>query len=735
MNRLLGILLLTGAAAANAADAVASGNDTASDRHAARIEAAMTDDERFALLSGIMPIPLPGLAVDIPPGVPPTAGYHRGSARLGVPDLLATDASLGVTNPFQARPGDGATALPASLALAAAFDPALARRAGAMIADEARSRGFNVLLAPGVNLARDPRNGRNFEYLGEDPWLGGVLAGAAIRGIQSRQVVAVLKHFALNAQETQRDLADAVIDEAALRESELLAFQLAIEQGDPGSVMCAYNLVNGVESCGSDFLLNQVLKREWGFRGWVMSDWGAVDSADYFMRGLDQQSGRQMDRAPWFDGPLREQVASGIVPRARVSEAVRRILRSLHAVGVQRRDLASTTNAPVVDAAAHAAVALDVARAGIVLLQNDGVLPLRDAPQRVLVVGGHATQGVLSGGGSSQVTPANGAPFFVDLGGDSPLASMQRHLYMPSAPFAALKRALPQAKLSFDSGYAAAATAARAAQADLVIVFANRWEGEFQDAGSMELPQGQDALIARIAAANPNTVVVLQTGNPIALPWLGQVRAVLQAWYPGQEGGQAIADVLTGRVNPSGHLPLSWPASIEQTPRGPIAGLGLPPRTPVRIEYTEGSEAGYRWFARQGTQPLFAFGHGLSYTRFEHAGLRVTRGRVPQASLSVRNSGDRAGADVVQLYLVSRAGQRLQRLVGFARVELAAGEQRDLQLRIDPRLLADWAGDGWLLPAGRYRFALGASAAQLSATFELDLAQRRIQPRERFQTQ
>lgn len=702
----------------------------APDRHAARIEAAMNDDERFALLSGIMPIPLPGLALDIPPDVPPTAGYHRGSARLGVPDLLATDASLGVTNPFQARSGDGATALPAGLALAASFDPALARRAGAMIADEARSRGFNVLLAPGINLARDPRNGRNFEYLGEDPWLAGVLGGAAIRGIQSRHVVAVLKHFALNAQETQRDLADAVIDEAALRESELLAFQLAIEQGDPGSVMCAYNLVNGVESCGHDFLLNQVLKREWGFRGWVMSDWGAVDSVDYFMRGLDQQSGRQMDRAPWFDGPLREQVAAGVVPRARVSDAVRRILRSLHAVGVQR-------DAPVqaVDATANAAVALDVARAGIVLLQNDGVLPLRNAPQRILVVGGHATQGVLSGGGSSQVTPANGAPFFVDLGGDSPLSSMQRHLYMPSAPFAALKRALPEAQLGFDSGYAAAGTAARAAQADLVIVFANRWEGEFQDAGSMELPQGQDALIARIAAANPNTVVVLQTGNPVALPWLGSVRAVLQAWYPGQEGGQAIADILTGRSNPSGHLPLSWPASIEQTPRGPIAGLGAPPRTSVRIDYSEGADAGYRWFARQGTQPLFAFGHGLSYTSFEHAGLRVARGRLPEASFSVRNSGDRAGADVVQLYLVARAGQPLQRLVGFARVELAAGEARDLRLQIDPRLLADWDRDGWSLPAGVYRFALGESAARLGPTFELALPQRRIQPRERFQIQ
>ena len=688
---------------------------------AMQTERAMTDDERFALLSGIMPLPLPGLAVEIPPGVPPTAGFHRGVARLGVPDLLATDASLGVTNPFGLRAGDTATALPASIALAASFDPDLARRAGAMIAGEARARGFNVLLGPGINLMRDVRNGRNFEYLGEDPWLAGVMGGAAIRGIQSQRVAAVLKHFALNAQETQRDLADAIIDAGALRESELLAFELAIELGAPAAVMCAYNLVNGVESCGSEFLLEQVLRRDWGFRGWVMSDWGAVDSAEYFMRGLDQQSGRQMDRQPWFEGPLRAQVAAGTVPRQRVSQAVRRILHGVYAVGLDRTD-----PAPRVDAVANAAISLEVARAGLVLLSNDGVLPLRDVPQRILVVGGHATQGVLSGGGSSQVLPSNGPPFIVDLGGDSPLSFMQRHVYFPSAPFAALKAALPRATLAFDSGYAPMQAAARAAEADLVIVFANRWEGEYQDAASMELPLGQDALVARIAAANPNTVVVLQTGNPVAMPWLANVRAVLQAWYPGQEGGRAIAEVLTGRTNPSGRLPVSWPRSIEQTPRGPIAGLGRPPRTPVRIEYSEGSDAGYRGFAQQGQAPLFAFGHGLSYTRFEHGGLglQVTRGAL-SARFTVRNAGERAGADVAQVYLVARDGQPLRRLVGFARVDLAPGEVRELQLQVDARLLASWQDGGWFLPAGRYRFALGRTALDLGPAVEVALPRRR----------
>jgi beta-glucosidase len=270
----------------------------------------MTDAERFQLLHGVMPLPLPGLPPP-PASVKPTAGYIAGIPRLGIPDLLETDASLGVTNPLQLRSGDVATAMPPGLALASSFDPQLAELAGSTVGAEVRAKGFNVLLGGGVNLARDLRNGRNFEYLGEDPLLAGTLAGAAIAGTQSQGVVSTVKHFALNDQETLRQSLDARIDEAGLRESDLLAFQLAIERGQPGSVMCAYNKVNGYDACGNNWLLNEVLKSDWKYKGWVMSDWGAVHDVSYFGKGLDQQSGEQLDAKVWFDSPLQQEVTAG----------------------------------------------------------------------------------------------------------------------------------------------------------------------------------------------------------------------------------------------------------------------------------------------------------------------------------------------------------------------------------------------------------------------------------------
>jgi beta-glucosidase len=693
------------------------------DRRAAQVEARMSDDERFGLLSGIMAIPLPGSGLTLPDGVPVTAGYWPGVPRLGVPALLATDASLGVVNPLQLRPGDTATALPSGLALAASFDPAFMERAGAMLGREARARGFNVLLGGGVNLAFDPRNGRNFEYLGEDPLLAGRMAGAAIRGVQSEGVVSTIKHFALNAQETLRMSLDAVIDPDALREGELLAFQIGIEQGRPGAVMCAYNRVNGARSCGNRWLLEDVLKRDWRFPGWVMSDWGAVDDAAFLMAGLDQQAGRQLDREPWFDAPLRAKLARGEVPRTRLAEAVRRILRSVYAVGADRE---APPGAP--DPAAHAEVALQAARRGIVLLKNDGLLPLKNGGS-VLLVGENADFGVLSGGGSSQVTPRGGRPRIVEPGGDDLVAAnFARRLYMPSSPLLALRGLLPATRIGFHAGYSAPAAAATAARFDVAIVFATRWEGEGSDHATLELPQGQDALIEAVAAANPRTIVVLQTGNPVAMPWLGQVAAVVQAWYPGQEGGRAIAEVLAGAVDPSGRLPVSFPRSLDSQPRAALPGLGLPDRTPLRVEYPEGSFVGYRRLARDGEAPLFAFGHGLSYTRFGHSPPRQVSRRPLTLALTVTNHGARAGADVPQLYLVGRGEERLQRLVGFERVVLQPGESRELRMIIDERLLAEFGQGAWQVAAGRYRFAVGRSAVDLGEPLELRLPARRLPP-------
>ena len=381
----------------------ASGADSSADVRAWETEQQMTDEERFSLLVSVMgtnPV-LPVRDERIPADAPMSAGYVPGVPRLGVPALLMSDASLGVTNPGY-RPGDTATALPAGIALGASFNPDLARQAGAMVGREARSRGFNVQLAGGINLARDPRNGRNFEYLSEDPLLSAVLAAESISGIQAEGVISTIKHYSLNCNETNRHWLDAVIDPAAHRESDLLAFEIAIERAQPGSVMTGYNKINGEYAGGSRDLIEGVLKGAWGYPGWVMSDWGATPAWEFALQGLDQESGLQLDVMMWkaeaFTGPLRAAHASGELPKERLSDMVRRILRSMYAVGVDRWG-----PRPEVDQAAHNQVALEAARQGIVLLKNDGVLPVpADTTMRIAVIGGHADRHRLQRGHSAR---------------------------------------------------------------------------------------------------------------------------------------------------------------------------------------------------------------------------------------------------------------------------------------------------------------------------------------------
>lgn len=685
---------------------VAAAQPSDPDARASTTVAQMTDSERFQLLYTLMPIRIGPDAPEIPAGVKPSAGYAPAIPRLGIPLLTETDASLGIANPQQARVGDVATAMPSGLGLAATFDPALAYAGGRMIGAEARAKGFNILLGGGANLARDPRNGRNFEYLGEDPLLTGTMAGEAIRGTQSEHVVSTIKHFALNDQETQRNSLNAVIGEAAFRESDLLAFEIAIERGRPGAVMCAYNRVNGPWACGNDVLLNRILKRDWKYPGWVMSDWGAVHALDYVTKGLDQQSGAQIDKQIWFGQPLKDAVASGSVPKARIADMNHRILRSLYAVGADA-PLAETA----IDYDAHGQIAYRAAVDGIVVLKNDGILPLAANAKSVLIVGGHADIGVLSGGGSSQVTPVGGSVALIQVGGPGFLATYAKQLYMPSSPLHALQKSFSNAQ--FDSGYFPEAAAAAAKSADLVIVFATQWNAEGLDAGSLTLPEGQDALIAAIAKANPNVVVVLETGNPVRMPWIRAAKGVVEAWYPGQRGGEAIADILTGKVNPSGRLPITFPADESQLPRPQIAGLGAvaEAEADVTVDYNiEGPDVGYRWYAREGKTPLFAFGYGLSYTRFDYGGLTLAGGERPRATFTVRNSGDRVGADVPQLYLTGIGGKPTRRLAGFTKLSLAPGESRTVTLDIDPRLLADWSDGQWRIAGGMYRFTLAKSA-------------------------
>lgn len=692
------------------------------DERARQVEAQMTDDERFSLIYSIMVVRLSGARDPrVPKDVPQVAGWVAGVPRLGVPALLITDGPLGVTNPLGGRPGDTATTFPAGLALGATFNPALAREAGAVIGREARARGFNVLCGGGMNLPRDPRHGRNFEYLSEDPLLSAAMAAESVNGTQAEGVISMLKHVSLNSHETNKFWLNAVIDHAAHRESDLLAFQIAIERSHPGSLMGAYNKVNGAYCCGNDVLLNGVFKGAHGFQGWIMSDWRAVHHWGFALHGLDQHSGVQLDEQEWFVGPLREAYAANKFPKERLSDMVRRILRSIYAVGVDRWG-----PAPAVDMAKHHEAALETARQGIVLLKNDGALPIAAGPLTIGVIGGWANVGVTAGGGSSLAIPPGGYRGDVPIGADNPLGLIRRLPLLGEAPLAALRRQCPEATVGFDPGIYPADAARVARQVDLAVVFAVKPESEGFDDPDLTLPWGQDAMIEAVAAANPNTVVVLETGNPIAMPWLDSVRAVVEVWYPGQAGAQAIAEVLTGAVNPSGRLPITFPASVEQTPRPSLAGWEDTLGTPLEIHYDEGAEIGYRWFAKTAAKPLFAFGHGLSYTTFGYSDLEVRGGDTVTAAVTVTNTGGREGADVPQVYLTGAPGEERMRLLGFERVHLAPGEARRVTLTADPRLLAryDSAAEQWVIAEGAYQVAAGRSAVDLPLKATVQLAGR-----------
>ena len=678
----------------------------------------MTAEEKIVLTWGIMPLQIFGPATPIPADAIPGAGYIAGIARLGIPALKETDASLGVSYVGGIRK-DGATALPSGVAMAATWNPELLWKGGAMIGAEAWAKGFNVMLAGGVNLMRDPRNGRTFEYLSEDPLLSGVLVGAVISGVQSNNIISTIKHFALNGQETGRQYVDVRISEPAARESDLLAFQIGIERGQPGSVMCAYNRVNGHNACANDWLLNKVLKKDWGWKGFVMSDWGAVPGIEAAINGLDQQSGAQLDKAVFFGDPLQQAAARDPAYAARLDDMNKRILTAIYAAGVDTRP---ATPGGTVDMGAHAGIAQDVAQQGIVLLRNKGnMLPLAKTARRIAVIGGYADSGVLSGAGSSQVQGEGGPAVARPLGGEGGMAALFSQQYHRSIPLKAIKAKAPDATVTFRDGRYVTDAVETAKRADVVILFANQWTAEGMDVPDLSLPDGQDALIAAVAAANPNIIVVLQTGGPVTMPWLDKTAAVVEAWYPGARGGEAIASVLFGDTNPGGRLPISFPASIDQLPRKEIDGLfttetnfmGTPPTPDARLsaDYDiEGSDVGYRWFARKGEKPLFPFGYGLSYTSFASSGLKVMGMKV---SLTVTNTGQRAGDDVAQVYLVSRGKEAKRRLVGFQRVSLKPGASRKVTVTIDPRLLADWKDGGWSIPAGDYAFALGQDAETL----------------------
>ena len=718
------------------------GSATDAQARARAIVATLTLDEKLALIHGLFPPFAAGKSAN---ELIPSAGHIDGVPAKGVPLVRESDASLGVANQVEQRKGDVATALPSSLATAASFDPGIAHEGGAMIGAEARAKRFNVLLGGGVNLTRDPWNGRNFEYLGEDPLLAGTLAGAHIAGIQSNHIVSTVKHFALNAQETGRMVLDARIDEKALRMSDLLAFEIAIEQGRPGSVMCAYNKINGDWACENKHLLTDVLRRDWGYKGWVMSDWGAVHSTVKAAEaGLDQQSGQELDKALYFSAPFAAAVKSGEIPMARLDEMVTRYLTGLIETGAY--DTAAPATAQKIDYVAHAKVAQDAAEAGIVLLKNEGgLLPLLGTAKKIVLIGGHADVGVLSGGGSSQVRSVGGAPVEMALSRGAS-SSFSRITYHASSPLAALRKAMPGAQISYVDGTNLNATVAAAKAADVAIVFATQWTSEAQDVPDLYLPDNQDALIANVLAAQPKTVTVLETGGPVLMPWLDKAPAVVQAWYPGQRGGEAIADILTGRTNPSGRLPITFPAYAAQAPRPAPVGLELmnsaeaaasanpgaagTPLASFPVDYVEGSDVGYRWYERKGQKPLFPFGYGLSYTDFAYRNPVVTGGKTLTVTFDVVNAGKRIGTDVPQIY-VARAGSGApMRLAGFERVTLKPGESRRITLTATPRVVADYDTSlpGWRIAGGSYKVALARNATDRTMMLDAKLDAATMKP-------
>lgn len=676
----------------------------------------MTRDEKLTMVFGQFATDFPPKQFRAPAGARQgSAGYIPGIARLGIPAQWQTDAGIGVASQGGALRKRGRTALPSNLAIAATWNPSVGYQGGAMIGAEARASGFNVMLAGGVNLTRDPRNGRNFEYGGEDPWLAGTMVGAQMAGIQSNHIISTVKHYAINDQETDRNGGNSVIDPKAAKMSDLLAFEIAIGKGDPGSVMCAYNHVNGPWACESPWLLTDVLRRDWGFRGYVMSDWGATHStAPAIAAGLDQQSGYPFDEQPYYGANLKKALADGSVTPGQLDTMVSRILYAMFRHGVFDHPIkAAPMDFPAALLAKDKAISQAAAEEGIVLLKNERrLLPLVASAQKIVVIGGYADKGVLAGGGSSLVYPVEGNAV-PDL---EPKIWPGPIMYYPSAPLTELRRLLPGASITFVDGTDAAQAAAAARDADVAIVFANRWEGEAFDV-PLGLPDNQDALIRAVADANAKTVVVLQSGGPVLTPWAGKVGALLAAWFPGSGGGAAIARVLTGQVNPSGRLPVSFPRSANQLPR---------PEAPAKgdVVYREGELVGYKWYQSRRETPAFPFGFGLSYTDFGYANLQAVENRgAVRVSFTATNGGAVAGKAVGQVYASRQGWQSPMRLVGYAKAELDPGQSRTMTVDLDPRLFADWdeRGNCWHVASGSYRLMLGASSEQLTDRASVEL--------------
>ncbi len=690
------------------------------DQRADMIVKQLTLDEKIQLVHGIGWGPLRE-GDPVPADNNGGAGQVLGIPRLGIPSIQQADSAVGVR--MSAPQARYSTLLPSVLGAAASWDPMAAHLYGDVIGRELRAQGYNQSIGGGVDLARDPRNGRLFEYPGEDPVLAGTTVGHLIMGVQQNHIMGDIKHYAFNDQETGRTVVDVKLAHKAAYESDLLAFELGIRIGHPASVMCSYNKYEGDWACENDWLLNHVLKGNWKYPGFVVSDWEATHSTTKAAKaGLDMQ----MPGEEHFGAPLKAAVQSGEVPPARLDDMVHRILRSLIATGAL--DHPSTPRF-VVDPFKGLEDAQHIAEESIVLLKNaNNILPLSPSVHSIAVIGAHADVGVMSGGGSAQVDAPGG-----DAVHPGQPTRWGQAVYFPSSPLKYIREHAPSAKVEFNEGTDLKAAANLAKSADIAIVFADQYMSEGGDAPTLSLPHPQDALIEAVAKANPHTVVVLITGNPVSMPWVDQVPGIMEAWYPGIAGGQSIANLLFGTVNPSGKLPITFAKSDADLPHNRIFGLtaktgngGLPEhwvaeekKVSFPADYTEGVRFGYKWFDSEHKEPLFAFGHGLSYTTYEYSGLTADASS-RSATFTVKNTGQRAGSEVAQLYiqLPTASGENFRRLVAWQRVSLSPGESKQVTLEVDPLFVSVWdtPTDAWKVLPGEYTVSAGASSRDLPLT-------------------
>lgn len=694
------------------------------DARAARLVQQMTLDEKIQIVSGLVGIPVGDdgtvqgeLPIPFPPELVPgpgavgSDGYVPGIDRLGIPALQLVGAGVGVTDQVR-RPGGAATVFPSPMGQTATWDPELSYAFGAALAREIRAQGCNVALAGAANLALEPRSGRVFEYHGEDPVLAGTMVAAELRGTQDEGVVATIKHFAANFQETGRHVLSAQADERSLRQGELLAFEIGITTSGVGAVMASYNRINGTYASEHSTLLTEILKQDWDFEGWVMSDWGGTHStAAAAVAGLDQEFPLNKERH--FGPRLKRAVEDGEVSVERLDDMCHRILRSLIDVGL----IDSSPKSPP-DTTDSIEIAGRIADASIVLLRNEGaLLPLdADVLASIAVIGGHADVAVLSGGGSSAINPIGGDPV------TDPNASFElfgRQVWVPSSPLDAIAVAAPGATTTFSTGDDVVAAAEAARTADVAIVFATQWTSEGSDVEDLALPHEQNELITAVVEANPRTIVVLETGGAILMPWADQVPAVLEAWYPGHGGGPAVARVLFGVASPSAKLPISFPRSVDDLPHPQLTGPsafddeGTP--MPFDVTYDAGLAIGYKWFDTRGIEPAFCFGHGLSYTNFEYSDLVVSLDNSAVAvSFTLANTGGRVGSEIAQVYvsLPVGLGEPPWRLVAWAKRDLQPGRTERIALDVPLRRLSIWDVDAsrWRVPDGEFFVRVGASS-------------------------